>query len=171
MMAWDRTGGSVDAFVSGTAAIGMRECRWGQGSPGIAGSGVLLQVGWITGQGAGRLTILHVFVLSCPKAAWSPTAGCCIPCALLTEILIHAIRKVKNKEFQHGSHFVCALQWVLANSSAVVSSAWNPAPLLRYFFWLNCQVIVKYEVHCCLLEHWRFCFVGTFFMTSCQQHN
>ena len=61
--------------------------------------------------------------LSFPEAARSRAAGCCIPCALLTEIVIYAIRSVRNKEFQRGSHFASVLQRVSANSSAAVCSA------------------------------------------------
>lgn len=68
--------------------------------------------------------------LSFPPAAWSCAAGGHIPCALLTEILIYAVRSIKNKEFWHSSYSARTLQWVSANSSAAPCSARNPGERL-----------------------------------------
>lgn len=117
-------------------------------SPGITGCGVLQQLRqalsrWELGETCQVRTFLQWScrnhgassasrtrwcwaVLSCPRPAHSSAAGCHVPCALLTEILIYAIRNGKNKEFEHSLHFAWALQWVSANSSAVVRSARNP---------------------------------------------
>lgn len=81
----------------------------------------------------GRLVALQLFAGGSdaePCWARSHAADVSIPCALLTGNLIYAIIKVKNRAFQHGSHFACTLQWVSANSAAVVCSAWNPGEWL-----------------------------------------
>lgn len=81
----------------------------------------------------GRLVALQLFAGGSdaePCWARSHAADLSIPCALLTGNLIYAIIKVKNRAFQHGSHFACTLQWVSANSAAVVCSAWNPGEWL-----------------------------------------
>lgn len=125
---WHGTGLAVPvgARVSGMAATGGHAARH-------VGPGQLWRHwAWLL------LQLLHLFAgwndaelcWAFAKAARSRAAGHLIPCALLTEILIYAIRNVKNEEFQHGSHFACALQWVSANSSAVVCSAWNPGEWL-----------------------------------------
>lgn len=118
--------------------VGTWEGTWNRDSTSITGCGVLLQLGEAMSRGAqqadGTSSVCRMhqcwIVLSFPPTARSRAAGGHIPCPLLTEILIYAIRSIKNKEFWHSSSFACTLQWVSANSSAAVYSAQNPGERL-----------------------------------------